>query len=74
MDYKPSLTNGARVRLAKESHQQFSKTATVLLALPNPSRHKEHQWYDVRFDDGILGRFLERYLDPIEDRKTTDAA
>jgi len=36
--------------------------ATVISVLPNPSRMPAHQWYDIRFDNGTWGRFLERHL------------
>ena len=38
----------------------------VLRVLPNPSCRPENQWYDVRFDDGLSGRFLGRYLERID--------
>jgi hypothetical protein len=60
--YRPSFEEGTRVMLAHDEHRQHQKTATVMGALPNPSRLRVHQWYDVRFDDGTWGRFLERHL------------
>jgi len=52
-----------RVRLLKREHQEYSRPATILHLLPNPSGRSESQWYEVRFDDGVYGRFLERYLE-----------
>ena len=63
--YTPSLKENIRVRLTKTGHREDSHSATVLRALENPSKRPESQWYDIRFDDGVYGRFLGRYLDPI---------
>jgi hypothetical protein len=63
--YHPSLLEKARVRLLESEHPQNLQAAVILRALPNPSQRAVHQWYDVRFDNGILGRFLEKYLEPI---------
>jgi len=62
--YQSSFQEKARVRLVRENHSQNGQTAVILRALPNPSGRAEHQWYDVRFDNGMFGRFLERYLQP----------
>ena len=35
----------------------------IIAVLINPSKRPEHQWYDVRFDNGILGRFREADLE-----------
>ena len=71
--YRPALAEGMRVLLLKREHHEYSKPATLLRALPNPSGRSEHQWYDVRFDDGVYGRFLERYLERIaEDQAKED--
>ena len=64
--YTPSLSDGTRVWLVREGHPQTSQAASVIGVLPNPSRRREHQWYDVQFDSGIYGRFLERYLLQVE--------
>ena len=63
--YRPSFLEKSHVRLIKDDHPQNLKSAVIMRALPNPSRLAEHQWYDVRFDSGMYGRFLERYLEPI---------
>jgi hypothetical protein len=63
--YRASFPENARVRLVKGDHSQNFKPAVILRALPNPSRRAEHQWYDVRFDNGLFGRFLEKYLKQI---------
>ena len=64
--YRPSLSYGQRVRLMKQDHHEYSKEAVILWVLPNPSMRPENQWYDVRFENGVYGRFLERYLERIE--------
>ena len=63
--YTPSLKENVRVRLTKAGHREDSQSAIVLRALENPSMRPESQWYDIRFDDGVYGRFLGRYLEPI---------
>ena len=65
--YRPSLSYGQRVRLMKRDHHEYSQEAVILWALPNPSMRPENQWYDVRFENGVYGRFLERYLERIEE-------
>jgi len=64
--YHPVLPEKARVRLLKREHHAYTRPATLLHALPNPSGRPENQGYDVRFDDGVYGRFLGRYLKQIE--------
>ena len=59
--YIPFWKNGARVRLS----QKPGRCAIVVAALANPSNRREHQWYDVQFDDGLYGRFQEKYLEGI---------
>src|SRR5690349_20084040 len=52
-----------RVRLTgKDAHPKNGEPGTIIFVLPNPSRKPENQWYDVRFEDGSVGRFLERYI------------
>lgn len=68
--YRPVLPEKARVRLLKREHHEHTRPATLLHALPNPSQRPENQWYDVRFDDGVYGRFLERYLERIDSKGT----
>ena len=58
--YRSVLPEKARVRLLKPEHHEYTRPATLLHALPNPSGRPENQWYDVRFDDGVYGRFLGR--------------
>jgi hypothetical protein len=61
--YTPSLTTGARVRfIGTDYPSKTGEPCTIIRILPNPSGLREHQWYDVKFDDGSLGRFLEKYL------------
>jgi hypothetical protein len=76
--YRPVLPEKARVRLLKREHHEYTRPATLLHALPNPSGRPENQWYDVRFDDGVCGRFLGCYLERIDfegiDRKESGQA
>ena len=63
--YRPALRSGMRALLVHDKHLQNQKTATVMHVLPNPSQEPANQWYDVRFDNGTWGRFLERQLQSI---------
>jgi hypothetical protein len=65
---------GERVRLTRKDDRNFMNTATVKGVLPNPSQKKDHQWYDIRFDNGVWGRFLERYLDIVEEETKQSSA
>ena len=65
VDCEASLHEKTRVRLNKQGHPEHSHTGVILRVLENPSNRRENQWYDVRFDSGVLGRFLERYLESI---------
>ena len=65
LDYAPVWEGGMRVRLSAQKHPRSGQSATILEPLPNPSKRQEHQWYDVRFDDGVYGRFLESTLEEI---------
>jgi len=65
ISYRPSLQEGTRVLLVHDNHQKHKSTATVIGALPNPSRMPVNQWYDIRFDDNTWGRFLARHLQKI---------
>ena len=61
--YVANLSLGTRVRLiGLGRHPRHGDECTIIAILPNPSQASEHQWYDVRFEDGIYGRFLEKYL------------
>jgi len=73
-DYRPLLREGARVRLVRKDDPNSMNTGTVMTLLPNPSKRKEHQWYDVHFDNGGWGRFLERYLDVVDSATQPSAA
>jgi hypothetical protein len=71
--YAPQLSYGTRTRLAGlENHPKTGELCTVIGVLPNPSKSAERQWYDVKFDDCSMGRFLERYLVPADNK--TNAA
>ena len=70
--YIPSWLAGTRVRLTRQGHPDFLQTASIIAALPNPSERQKNQWYDVRFDNGRSGRFLERNLErAVDDTNTT---
>ena len=58
-EYAPALAFQARVRFINKDHQQSGQFGVVVRALENPSKKARNQWYDVRFDDGTYGRFLE---------------
>jgi hypothetical protein len=61
--YVSHFSYGDRVRLTGlDGHPQNGQHCTIIFVLPNPSSKPEHQWYDVRFEDGSIGRFLERYV------------
>ena len=74
----PIWPGGTRVRLHKEGHRKLGQSATIVAALHNPSNRSENQWYDVRFDDGVYGRFVVRHLKGIPpviaDGKLTEPA
>ena len=63
-EYFPNLTRETRVRLIAD-HRKNGEQCTIIGALPNPSKLAKNQWYDVRFDDYSMGRFVERYLAPV---------
>jgi hypothetical protein len=73
-NYRPALVEGERVRLTRKDDRNFMNAATVKAVLPNPSQKNEHQWYDIRFDNGVWGRFLERYLDVVEEETKQSSA
>jgi len=64
--YVPELPMGSRVRVVRGIGPTTVLTATVIRALPNPSQRLENQWYDVKFNDGKLGRFNTCFLKPME--------
>jgi hypothetical protein len=64
--YEPQLQMGSRVRVVRGIGPSTTLTATVIRALPNPSQRTENQWYDVKFNDGKLGRFNTYFLKPTE--------
>jgi len=55
-----------RVSLTSSADPRNGQSGVVVRVLENPSECSEHQWYDVRFDDGTYGRFLEKSLERIE--------
>jgi hypothetical protein len=63
--YKAALLEGSRVQLIHEGHPQHTGTGNLVGILPNPSKLARNQWYDVRFDNGVYGRFQGRYLETI---------
>jgi hypothetical protein len=68
--YASLLKENTRVRLTKAEHRETSQTATLVRVLENPSKRPENQWYDIRFDDGVYGRFPGRDLEPIADERS----
>jgi len=64
--YVPELQPGSRVRVVQGIGPRSMLIATVIRALPNPSQRHENQWYDVKFDEGKLGRFKTCFLKPTE--------
>jgi len=64
--YVPELPPGCRVRVVRGIGPTSILTATVIRALANPSQRPENQWYDVKFNDGKLGRFNTCFLKPME--------
>jgi hypothetical protein len=74
-EYIPNLPRGVKVVLiGRDSHPKNGQRCIVVAALPNPSRRSEHQWYDVRFNDYSMGRFLERCLDRVDEKDKGTAA
>jgi hypothetical protein len=65
-DDVPELPLGSRVRVVRGIGPTSVLTATVIRVLPNPSQRLENQWYDVKFDDGKLGRFNTCFLKPMK--------
>ena len=63
----PEFLEKRRVRLNKPEHPQNLQAGVIVRTLPNPSMKAEHQWYDVRFDSGSLGRFLKHFLEPLHE-------
>jgi hypothetical protein len=51
-----------RIRLIADIDSRTGQSGWVVRILENPSRMSEHQWYDIRFDDGSYGRFQEKHL------------
>lgn len=72
--FKAALPEGSRVRLIHEGHTQHSKLGHLVGILPNPSKLARNQWYDVRFDNGVYGRFQERYLERITENSADGPA
>jgi hypothetical protein len=52
-----------RVRLAARDNPRTGQSGVIVRILDNPSKDPKHQWYDIHFDDGTYGRFLEKYLE-----------
>ena len=72
--YIPTLSRGIQVRIiGPDHHAKNGQQGTIIGFLPNPYERAGNQWYDVRFDDGSIGRFLERHLVRIDahDENTT---
>ena len=63
LEYAPKIPVGAAVRLAKANHPHSDQRGVIIATLGNPSRKPATQWYDVRFNNGRLGRFREADLE-----------
>jgi hypothetical protein len=62
-NYIANLSSYTKVRLnGPTQHTRNGQQCTIIRILPNPSERADNQWYDVRFDDGTIGRFLEEHL------------
>jgi hypothetical protein len=61
-EYVPHLSYGSRVRFIGTNHPKSGQQCVIIRVLPNPSQMAEKQWYDVRFDDSSIGRFVETQL------------
>jgi hypothetical protein len=57
------ISVGAAVRLAKANHPNSNQRGVIIAALANPSGRSANQWYDVRFNNGRLGRFRKADLE-----------
>lgn len=66
ISYTASFAEGARVRLSHPGHPHHLCIGTVRRLLINPSQQENKQWYDVKFDDGAWGRFIERHLETVD--------
>jgi len=65
-----TLSRGMRVRFTGQAdNPNNGQQCTIIGILPNPSNRPENQWYDVRFDDESIGRFLGRYLVELDHEK-----
>ena len=74
-EYIPTLSRGTRVLfIGTDHHPKSGQQCTIIGALPNPSKRTGNQWYDVRFDDYSMGRFVERHLARVyaDDEKQRD--
>jgi hypothetical protein len=73
-NYVAKLSLGTRVILTRlEGHPKRGQEGQVIRILENPSKIAARQWYDVRFKDHTIGRFLQKYLMPHANNKTTAA-
>ena len=73
--YIPNLRTGIKVRVVEiTQHTRIGQEGRVIRQLPNPSKRADNQWYDVRFNDGFIGRFLERDLVRIDTSDQSSAA
>jgi hypothetical protein len=70
-EYLAPLSYGKRVWfMGNDGHPKTGQECTIVRVIPNPSRREQHQWYDVRFDDYSMGRFLGKFLSvaPTDDK------
>ena len=61
-DYIPHLPLAASVRFIGLDLRRSGQKGAIIRVLPNPSQRSEHQWYDVRFEDGSIIRVREKEL------------
>ena len=52
-----------RVRLVSGEDPRTGQSGVIVRILENPSKLPQHQWYDIRFDDGTYGRFPGKHLE-----------
>jgi hypothetical protein len=53
------------VRLLKRDDRNSGRIGAIVGVLTNPSKRPQSQWYDVKFDNGRLGRFREPDLERV---------
>jgi hypothetical protein len=68
-EYIPHLPCGTQIRfVGLDRHSRNGPLCVIIRILPNPSKRAEHQWYDVRFEDGSIACLLEKRLEPANNK------